>query len=908
MVVFYRFHDQGSKMGIHGLTGFIDNNQHLLHQHELHDCAVVLDGNNFYHFLYYACHVQCSFGGDYDVYRKKIISTLESFKVCGITPFFVMDGAYTVDGRKLKTSLSRASARIRLVDVMANNQRGQALPCLAYETFMQTLNELGIHHATCQFEADNEIAVLANKLQCPVISNDSDFYIFDLNSGFLPLDYMDFTALRKLKPDGTVYHYLHCYRYHVDDFINSFDGLSRSVLPIFASLLGNDFIDSSSFSAFYSRVKVPKIVSKKFSLPPRLSKVISALHWLHTQNDSTEFSHIKDELLGFTKPERRKVVEKMFVSSVNGYVDVENFQGFDLHTFFTIDPEKCHFEAAADFRGHNGRVFPSWFVGAVCRGEITPAILNCAILHRVIILTQVEDLSQGSSFLCSHGLRRVLNGVLLKDDLPGSSQASDFGIGQQKNEKTFKCVLREKLQNRKCVQMNEPELLSDVTRSGKATSKDASDEYKGSVDDLMGEFIEGDCTEADVVEGLKAKSGSMKEICVEEYTRVNKNLLKNFVEPVYCIGHVDVPSLTDLSEMSLDDRRSVLFQSLEVDEALISKFSEDLQLFVGCLVMWSRHASPKLTLGHLKTVIVGVILLRVLLSLMMRKDEVKESDERKDQFRSKDSVLDRGLEHKEKDSDDAVDNDGDDVKEKCSGYLFQGNDCLVMSDGDGMDSAEVGNRSSNLSKGEQETAEKQVQKLNKNRSDSFQRELSINRVCLEADISDLEDIRQNLNKYHTKSPSFNHKTHYDPKISHAFAQLQACMADAINLNKLLRCPVQNIRPADLINGTFLYNFQVELSTRPQPELFIASMLGRDSVFFFIFEQVLGLVIDYVSTDCFMSPTCLSKKSRKRKSKAKEKNRVLDDCMVEKKDSWEVPVSTVPGFDVANLFSVLHVED
>lgn len=56
--------------------------------------------------------------------------------------------------------------------------------------FENFLVELNVAHVSCVFEADREIAVLAKKWGCPVISNDSDFFIYALEGGFIPSDFL----------------------------------------------------------------------------------------------------------------------------------------------------------------------------------------------------------------------------------------------------------------------------------------------------------------------------------------------------------------------------------------------------------------------------------------------------------------------------------------------------------------------------------------------------------------------------------------------------------------------------------------------------------------------------------------------------------------------------------------------
>ena len=46
------------------------------------------------------------------------------------------------------------------------------------------------------YEADEVMVALANDLCAPVLSNDSDFFIFPLKNGFCRLDYFDHQHVR----------------------------------------------------------------------------------------------------------------------------------------------------------------------------------------------------------------------------------------------------------------------------------------------------------------------------------------------------------------------------------------------------------------------------------------------------------------------------------------------------------------------------------------------------------------------------------------------------------------------------------------------------------------------------------------------------------------------------------------
>jgi len=872
-------------MGIRGLTGFIDRNHHLLQSHELHDCPVVIDGSNMFHFLYSGRNVKGFFGGDYDIFRKRIIETFDSFKACGITPYVVLDGAYTVDGRKFNTCLQRAKQRISMVSkYTCKDTRCYLTPLLALETFIQVLTELNIPHVTCQFEADGEIAVLANKLECSVISNDSDFYIFDLNSGFLPLDYIDFNVLTKVKEDSSEsIKYISTRQYSVEDFINSFEGLNRSVLPLFASMLGNDYISKGSFSTFYGHFKVPKIVSRKYHLPENLQKVINVLHWLHSKENHT--SDVIEKLLEYVGKKKQKEVSKKLNDSIQGYCDVNNFQGFNLYEFFF----RTDFETTAheEFQKFDSEEFPQWFLEAASHAQLTPFILNAAILHQVFIPCQMEDLSQPASSGCSSSLRSACYEILTKSFKRQNIEDQCLNMEQQNENE---CSNKEQPIQDECLQQFEDDYISKVSSAAESTRENVEtlqecssrgnqieyscsikdqqieDRYPSKEQNIEVEYLnmeqqnENECSNNEQqivdecsnmelhIEGtFSHEEKQIEDDCIAkvftwentgenvdtpkderfvkviEFVRYHTNIRKNFVDPVKSVNGLVLPCMEDLSLMSKGDCQYVLWSILKVEKTWMNTFSEDDQLFVACICVWCLNCNSKLSKLHLYSIFVCVFVIQAHLELAMRKklDEKYEN-------------IQQNVSH--------------------PGVLLVDLKSSVRS----------------------------------------------------CSTSDLEQVVQKTKKYHFSPPAFNHKTLYEPEITHAFAELQSCIMDGLNLNKLLRTPVPNSRPACLINGTLLYNMYVELTSRPKPELFIRELLGRDSCLIHTFNAINDHLITFIGQEAFVvAPNANIKFKKPRKKNSKITQLTLKEKEdTEEENSNEEEIEQLHGFNVSNKFTML----
>ncbi|WAR18474.1 ASTE1-like protein, partial [Mya arenaria] len=194
-------------MGVSGLFKVIDDSK-LLTDYDLHDTRLIIDGSNLYHFLY---NLPEEYGGNYDTYADTCKTFFATLKACKVEPYVVLDGGYDPDNQKWNTVVQRKESRIynaskickkgpdpikptvdmddgndpewntvlnrktykRARDVLKRENgtevtKDHVWPILCEETFCHVLRELQIPHVKCPYEADREIAVLANMWKCPI--------------------------------------------------------------------------------------------------------------------------------------------------------------------------------------------------------------------------------------------------------------------------------------------------------------------------------------------------------------------------------------------------------------------------------------------------------------------------------------------------------------------------------------------------------------------------------------------------------------------------------------------------------------------------------------------------------------------------------------------------------------------
>uniref|UniRef100_A0A1X7UUV5 Uncharacterized protein n=1 Tax=Amphimedon queenslandica TaxID=400682 RepID=A0A1X7UUV5_AMPQE len=198
-------------------------------------------------------------GGQYwelrQSYKRFITSLLES----GIEPIVIFDGIdYT--GKKSGVMLDRKeSARQAISDILdkddaesnsstgssasrldkqhdfskpAPSQGSTVIPLFAQAVFCETLRELGVRFVYADGDADSIIASIANYYSCPVVSNDSDFFFFNIRAGYIPFYNLHW---EQQPVTAQVYYYLY--------FVDNFNFKSLEVPLLIPAILGNDYIE-----------------------------------------------------------------------------------------------------------------------------------------------------------------------------------------------------------------------------------------------------------------------------------------------------------------------------------------------------------------------------------------------------------------------------------------------------------------------------------------------------------------------------------------------------------------------------------------------------------------------------------------------------------------------------------------
>ncbi|XP_012539364.1 protein asteroid [Monomorium pharaonis] len=457
-------------MGIPGLTTFIANDSdRYLEYYALHDSYLVIDGNCVCCQLYtWYAKCNCVFGGDYDKYAQCVRNFFDQLLRCNVTPLVLIDGGS--EAKKLKTIISRTKQKIEIASnyTVLSQQRSKFLPLLMREVFKDVMNERGIRYAQCIFEADNTIAAIARLLNCPVLSYDSDFYIY--GSLYIPFNSLETDVVPN--PMGTGY-MKRCKIYYVEKLFRVYHGLSQSLLPLAAVLLGNDYVKQHTFKNFFRHL--PRTLGRRRYSNEQQRRIDATFHWLRRRSLNEAVIGILSRL---RKRERKHVLHTIEMI-INGYINaplgvlhtlgfsaetfsrasVQNvfnkiykFEG-DIYNLTYIDERANETEPSDEEQETEDREvasileerelisneslvnnLPEWFINEFKQSRFPSYFIDLIIRKLYICPTQIEDPLYVSSIVVSLQIISVIYGLLVSGIPIGRKSDMEY-ITRDENKK-----------------------------------------------------------------------------------------------------------------------------------------------------------------------------------------------------------------------------------------------------------------------------------------------------------------------------------------------------------------------------------------------------------------------------------------------------------------------------------------
>ena len=178
-------------MGITGLATYIKRvdpqKRAWKHQQKI-EGPLVIDGSQLCYQFYRSKRLDVINGGQYPEFYKKVSNFFRKLQQSGIVPHVVFEG---IDkGQKLTDNylLKRKEERyMKTQRELETRVSMSGLPQLAFTTLCNVLTDLNINCYVADGEGDEGCVKIAKFLNCPVLSNDSDYYLFDIPNGYIQL-------------------------------------------------------------------------------------------------------------------------------------------------------------------------------------------------------------------------------------------------------------------------------------------------------------------------------------------------------------------------------------------------------------------------------------------------------------------------------------------------------------------------------------------------------------------------------------------------------------------------------------------------------------------------------------------------------------------------------------------------
>ena len=163
---------------------------------------LVLDGKALIYYIFEKIESSCRYpiGGAYKDFNEELESFLDYMKAHNWRLIVIFHG-FNYDSNQIERAKKLTKNSDKFESPLAIPGKGKIstlskgsqviLPPLAYYTFFSILREKGVAFLRTDGPAHQKVAQIANHLKCPVLANDSNYYIFDITHGYIPIRTME---------------------------------------------------------------------------------------------------------------------------------------------------------------------------------------------------------------------------------------------------------------------------------------------------------------------------------------------------------------------------------------------------------------------------------------------------------------------------------------------------------------------------------------------------------------------------------------------------------------------------------------------------------------------------------------------------------------------------------------------
>ena len=221
------------------------------------------------------------------------------------------------------------------------------------------------------------------------MSDDSDFFIFDVKGGYIPLSFLQW----KSSP-------LKAKIYDRSKLASRFR-IRPELLPLLASLAGNDYVSGNALADFHSTLSRVQTNNRASKREAKFAKIASFLRELPSSCSQEEA--LKSTLELITSKRSRNTLERVIELSLQEYKIKESNL---LHYF-----EKGLIHSSLRTL-HGKQEIEEWVLPHFRAGKFSIESMNSLTSGRNLLGIQIENFKEISSNCCSLGLRKFVYGIL----------------------------------------------------------------------------------------------------------------------------------------------------------------------------------------------------------------------------------------------------------------------------------------------------------------------------------------------------------------------------------------------------------------------------------------------------------------------------------------------------------------
>lgn len=307
--------------------------------------------------------------------------------------------------------------------------------------FCDILSNNKILFFQCNFEADYQLAMLANELKCPLLSCDSDFFIYDLTHGYISIDYIDMN-IRRLKDfiNDSKQSYIPVKLYSLNNLLAEFKqslqiDLPKEMLAIFAVLLGNDYVDKSifnsllqTFDATNNNLKFRRLKRDIVGYARRKTNYHKKLlEWLAAFQSTDQ---CLEAIFKFVKQDKHDLIKQVINESIEEYClqkpSMKHYFLTEIQSHYSNNillvnqmmqstklTDKSIDLFNKELKTFNDKQLDLGFIDLFRQGKLSRFCLDILIHRRVIFSTQIEVSDWNSTYLSSIPIRTLFYSILI---------------------------------------------------------------------------------------------------------------------------------------------------------------------------------------------------------------------------------------------------------------------------------------------------------------------------------------------------------------------------------------------------------------------------------------------------------------------------------------------------------------